>query len=122
MMFPPNLFYDTCAEPSELKIVLQQLKITTPLSNKPDIFNNLSIINHDCQNAYQNKLQHMFFKRITKYYEEGSVTVFDILKHQHYQTLIITKDDNFVGGALYVLSLTEGSFVFFLEIDETFRS
>ena len=47
----------------------------------------------------------------------------DILKQQHYQTLIITNNEhNFVGGVLYVLSPTEGSFIFFLHIEEHSRS
>ena len=42
---------------------------------------------------------------------------------QHNQTLIIANNDNhFVGGLRYVLSPSEGSFIFFLHTDEYFES
>ena len=106
-MYLPNLFYDICAEPLDSNIVLQQLDITLPLASQ-----NLSIINYDYKDLHQN-IQQIFFKYLAKYYEECSVTVFDVLKHHHCQNLIITKNGKFVGGALYILSRIEGSFVFF---------
>ena len=72
---------------------------------------------------HKNLIQLNCFKCIIDYYEQDSVTVLDVLKQQHYQTLIITNNEHkFVVGALYVLSLTERSFIFFLDIDEPFRS
>ena len=71
---------------------------------------------------HKNLIQLNCFKCIIDYYEQDSVTVLDVLKQQHYQTLIITNNEHkFVGGVLYVLSLTEVSFIFFLHIDELFR-
>ena len=98
--------------------VLHYLDITSSLAESL----NLSIVNYDCKDAFQNKLQKLFFKHLTDYYEEGSITLFQVLKHQICQTLIITNNDIFVGGAIYVISPTEGSFVFFLHIDKIFQN
>ena len=98
-------------------------KATFISSDKLESFQNLSIVNFDCKHVHNNKIQLNFFKYIINYYEQDSVTVLDLLKQQHYQTLIITNNEqNFVGGVLYVLSPTEGSFMFFLHIDEHIRS
>ena len=48
--------------------------------------------------------------------------MFDVLKQQHYILIITNNENNFVGGMLYFLSPTEGSFIFFLHINEHFRS
>ena len=115
-MISNNIFHDICAEPSDINHVLQRLDITSSLSDS-----NLSIVNYECKNAFQNKLQKIFFKHLTNYYEESSVTLFEVLKHQICQTLIITNYDSFVGGAIYVISPTEGSFVFFLHINKDYK-
>ena len=115
-MISNNIFHDICAEPSNINHVLQRLDITSSLSDS-----NLSIVNYECKNAFQNKLQKIFFKHLTNYYEESSVTLFEVLKHQICQTLIITNYDSFVGGAIYVISPTEGSFVFFLHINKDYK-
>ena len=121
-MYPPNLFHDVCQNPTPLNDALKRMKLTKA-SDKLDSYQNLSIMNFDCKHAHKNKIQLKFFKYIIDYYEQGSVIVYDVLKQQHYQSLIITnKDEKFVGGVLYVLSPTEGSFIFFLHIDEHFRS
>ena len=57
-------------------------------SEKQDSFQNLSIVNFDCDNAQKN----------------DSTELFQIY------------------GVLYVLSPTEGSFIFFLHINEHYRS
>ena len=118
-MYPPNLFHNVCHQQSDLNDVLQVLKITSPFEKQ--FSEKLSIINLYCKDAYRNKIQHQFFKHLTNCYEQGSETVFDVLKHQICQALIITNGDSFVGGALYVLSPTEGSFVFFLHINQEFK-
>ena len=118
IMISNNFFHDICPEPSDINHVLQQLDITSSLAESFD--KNLSIVNYECKNAFQNKLQKIFFKHLANYYEEGSVTLFEVLKHKICQTLIITNNDSFVGGAIYILSPTEGSFVFFLHIDQDF--
>jgi len=117
-MIPNNFFHDICPKPSDMNHVLTHLDITSSLAESL----NLSIVNYDCKDAFQNKLQKLFFKHLTDYYEEGSVTLFEVLKHQICQTLIITNNDIFVGGAIYVISPTEGSFVFFLHIDQKFQN
>jgi len=117
-MIPNNFFHDICPEPSDMNHVLTHLDITSSLAESL----NLSIVNYDCKDAFQNKLQKLFFKHLTDYYEEGSITLFEVLKHQICQTLIITNNDIFVGGAIYVISPTEGSFVFFLHIDQKFKN
>mgnify|MGYP000011382495 FL=1 len=113
-MYPPNLFHDVCHQQSDLNHVLQVLKITSPFEKQ--FSEKLSIINLYCKNSFRNQIQQKFFHYLTNYYEQGSETVFDVLKHQICQALIITNGDSFVGGALYVLSPAEGSFVFFLHI------
>ena len=76
-------------------------------SDNLDSYQNLLIMNFDCKHAHKNKIQLKFFKYIIDYYEQDSVTVFGVLKQQHYQSLIITNnDEKFVGGLLYVLSPT----------------
>ena len=121
-MYPPNLFHDVCQNPTPLNDALKRMKLTK-VSDKVVSYENLLIINFDCKHAHKNKIQLKFFKYIIDYYEQDSVTVYNVLKQQHYQSLIITnKDEKFVGGVLYVLSPTEGSFIFFLHIDENFRS
>ena len=125
-MYPPNLFHDICPKPTPLNATIKRMKLTKVLSlssEKLNFFQNLSIVNFDCKHAHKNKIQLTFFKYIINFYEQDSVTVLDVLKQQHYQTLIIiNNEDKFVGGVLYVLSPTEGSFIFFLHIDEQFRS
>ena len=125
-MYPPNLFHDICSNPTPLDSALKQIHLTKASfisSKKLDSFQNLSIVNFDCKHAHKNKIQINFFKYIFNYYEQDSVTVLEVLKQQHYQTLIITNEENnFDRGVLYVLSPTKGSFIFFLHIDELFRS
>ena len=116
-MYSPNLFYDSCAKPTKLNDVLKQMKIV--IKSKYSI-KNLSIVNCNCNDAHEKKIQHSFIKCINDYYKEDPITIFHILKQQHYQTLIITKDSKFVGGALYVLSPLVGSFIFFLHIEQSF--
>ena len=119
-MYPPNLFHDVCHQQSDLNHVLQVLKITSPFEKQ--FSEKLSIINLYCKNSFRNQIQQKFFHYLTNYYEQGSETVFDVLKHQICQALIITNGDSFVGGALYVLSPAEGSFVFFLHVDKDLKS
>ena len=125
-MYPPNLFFDIYLKPIPLNAALKTNKSTKVLllsSEQLDSFQNLSIVNFDCKHAHKNKIQLKFFKCIINYYGQDSVTVFDVLKQQHYQTLIIiNNEDEIVGGVLYVLSPTEGSFIFFLHINEHYRS
>ena len=98
-------------------------KATFISSDKLDSYQNLSIINFDCKHAHKNKIQLKFFKCIFDYYEQDSVTTFDVLKQQYYQTTIINNNERkFVGGVLYVLILTVDSIIFFLHINERFRS
>ena len=47
-------------------------------------FQNLSIVNFDCENEHKNKIQLNFFKYLIGYYEQDSFTVFDVVKQQHY--------------------------------------
>ena len=67
-----------------------------------------------------------FLWHIHDYYEQDLGYVFDILKKQHYQTLIISSHENqqeyFVGRVLYAICPIEGSLFLFLHIEEEFRS
>ena len=124
-MYPHHLFLDICLNPIPLNTALQWMNMTRALffSSEKLSFQNLSIVNKDCKYAHKNKIQLEIFKCTIDYYERDSVTVFDVLKQEHYQILIIINNDhNFVGCVLHGLSPTEGSFKFFLHIDEYFRS
>ena len=63
-----------------------------------------------------------FLWHIHDYYKQDSIYVFDILKKQHYQTLIIRLHNNqqeyFVGGVHYIICPIESSLVLFLHITE----
>ena len=69
-------------------------------------------------------MSQMFLWHIHDYCNQDSGYVFDILKKQHYQTLIISSHKNqqvyFVGGVIYIICPIEGSLVFFLYIEEEF--
>ena len=125
-MYPPNLFHHVCSNAKTLNDALKRMKLTKAsfiLSEKRVFFQNLSIVNFDCKYARKNMIRLNFFKYIIDYYEKDSGSVLDILKQQHYQTLMITNNEHkFVGGVRYVLSPTEGSFIFFHHINEHFRS
>ena len=118
-MFPLNLFSDICSETTSLRKCCQKLNVT---------FNETyeySIINLDASSGQNNKMSQTFLWHIHDYYQDSGY-VFDILKKQHYQTLIISLHKNqqecFVGGVLYVICPIEGSLVLFLHIAEEFRS
>ena len=81
------------------------------LSEKLDSFQNLSIVNFDCKYAHKNKIQLNFLKCIINYYEQDSVTVLDVLKQHHYQTLILTNNEHeFIGGGALYLKSDKGIF------------
>ena len=71
-------------------------------------------------------MSQMFLWHIHDYYKQDSGYVFDILKKQYYQTLTISshksQQEYFFGSVLYVICPIEGSLVFFLHIEEEFRS
>ena len=119
-MFPLNLFIDICSDNTPLKKCLDKLSIS--FKETKDYF----IINLDASSGQKNKMAQTFLWHIHDYYKQDSGYVFDILKKQHYQTLIISSHKNqqecFVGGILYVICPIEGCFVFFLHIKEEFRS
>ena len=119
-MFPLNLFIDVCGNKIPLKKCLDKLNTSFKESNK------YFVINLDASSGQTNKMAQTFLWHIHDYYKQDSGYVFDILKKQHYQTLIISSHKNqhecFVGGILYVICPIEGSFVFFLHIKEEFRS
>ena len=125
-MYPPNLFLDIYGNPTALNTALKWMNLTKESfisSDKFDSFQNLSIVNFDCENVHKNKSQLKFFKCTIDDYEQDSVSVFDVFKQQHYRTLIITNNEkNFNWGVLSVLSLAEGSFIFYLHINEHNRS
>ena len=84
------------------------------------------IINLSSSSVQKNKMSQTFLWHIHDYYKQDSSYVFDILKKQHYQTLIISSHINqqeyFAGGIFYVICPIEGSLIFFLHIEEEFRS
>ena len=110
-MYPPNLFHDICLEPTPFNATLKRMKLTKVSLEKQNFFQNLSIVNFDCKHAHKNKIQLTFFKYIINFYEQDSVTVLDVLKQQHYQTLIIiNNEDKFVGGAALYFESNRGIF------------
>ena len=91
-MYLSNLFYDVCPKSTLLNTALNRMTLTKASflsSEKLDTFQNLLIVNFYYENAPKNMIQLKIFKCIINYYEQDSVTVLDILKQQHYQTLII---------------------------------
>ena len=81
-MFPLNLFIDICSDNTPLKECLDKLSISFKETN--DYF----IINLDASSGQKNKMAQTFLWHIHDYYKQDSGYVFDILKKQHYQTLI----------------------------------
>ena len=107
-MYPPNSFH-VCPNPTPLNTALKRMNFTKGSfisSEKLESFQNPSIVNFDCEHAHKNKIQLKFFKCIINYYEQDLVTVSDVLKQQHYQTLIITNNEHKVcwGSALCLKS------------------
>ena len=109
-MYPMNLFIDVCGDTTPLKKCLD--KLNTSFNTANEYF----IINLDASSGQTNKMAQTFLWHIQDYYKQDSGYVFDILKKQHYQTLIISSHKNqqecFVGGVLYVICPIEGSLVF----------